>query len=129
MAEGILRALDPSLEVFSAGTQPAGGVHWAAVRAMAEIGIDISHAHPRHVGQFLGQAFDVVVTVCDHANEVCPVFTGHVGRRLHIGFEDPAAVTGTDQERLAAFRTVRDQIRAEFEKAFAPRVPPGTLRR
>ena len=114
MAEGILRALDPALEVHSAGTQPAAQVHWGAVRAMAEIGIDISAARPKSVDQFLQQPFEYVVTVCDHANETCPVFTGQVGRRLHIGFEDPAAAAGTDAQVLDAFRRVRDQIRDQL---------------
>ena len=120
MAEGILRTLDPSLDVVSAGTRPADQVHWAAVRAMAEIGVDISRARPKRVDDLLGQAFDCVVTVCDQARESCPVFTGRVGRRLHIGFEDPAAVSGTEEQVLPAFRKVRDQIRVEFEIAFAP---------
>ncbi|HXN45802.1 MAG TPA: arsenate reductase ArsC [Bryobacteraceae bacterium] len=110
MAEGFLRSFDAGLEVYSAGTQPAGRVHPAAVQAMAEAGIDISPARPKSVGQFLGQRFDFVITVCDHANQTCPVFTGEVRRRVHIGFDDPAAVRGTDEELLAAFRRVRDEI-------------------
>ena len=110
MAEGLLRAHDPSLEVFSAGTRPAARVHPAAVEAMREVGIDIGAAIPKNVEQFLNQAFDVVVTVCDDANEMCPVFLGRVGRRTHIGFEDPARAAGSPEDVLAAFRRVRDQI-------------------
>jgi arsenate reductase (thioredoxin) len=110
MAEGLLRAYDPSLEVYSAGTQPAARVHPAAVEAMREVGIDIGAAQPKHVAQFLDQAFDVVVTVCDGANETCPVFLGRVGRRTHIGFEDPARAEGEPEDVLAAFRRVRDRI-------------------
>ena len=110
MAEGLLRSLDPRLEVHSAGTRPAAQVHPASVRAMAEIGIDIGDHRPKSVGQFLEQPFDFVITVCDHANETCPVFTGTVRRRVHIGFEDPATASGSEEEILAAFRRVRDEI-------------------
>jgi arsenate reductase len=110
MAEGLLRAHDPSLEVFSAGTRPAARVHPAAVEAMREVGVDIGAAQPKNVAQFVNQAFDVVVTVCDDANETCPVFLGTVGRRRHIGFEDPARAEGGPEDVLAAFRRVRDQI-------------------
>jgi len=110
MAEGLLRAHDPTLEVYSAGTSPAARVHPAAVEALREVGIEIGAAEPKNVAQFLDQAFDVVVTVCDHANETCPVFLGKVGRRVHIGFEDPARAEGSPEEVLAAFRRVRDEI-------------------
>ena len=78
---------------------------------MAEAGIDLSSNTPKNVNQFLDQAFDYVITVCDNARETCPVFTGEVKQRIHIGFEDPAEATGTDEEILAVFRTVRDRIR------------------
>jgi arsenate reductase (thioredoxin) len=110
MAEGFLRSFDAGLEVHSAGTRPAERVHPAAVRAMTEVGIDIGGQRPKSVAQYLGERFDVVLTVCDHANQTCPVFTGQVGRRVHIGFEDPAAVEGSEEEVLAAFRRVRDEI-------------------
>jgi len=110
MAEGLLKAYDASLEVYSAGTHPAARVHPAAVEALREVGIDIGAAIPKNVEQFLNQAFDVVVTVCDDANEMCPVFLGRVGRRTHIGFEDPARAAGSPEDVLAAFRRVRDQI-------------------
>ena len=116
MAEGILRALDPGIDVHSAGTEPAARVHPAAVRAMSEIGLDIGAARPKGVDRFLGQGFDRVITVCDHARQACPVFAGPVGERLHIGFDDPAAVQGTDEEVQAAFRRVRDEIRAAFAR-------------
>jgi arsenate reductase len=110
MAEALLKAYDPSLEVYSAGTRPAARVHPAAVEAMREAGIDIGAATPKNVARFLDQAFDVVVTVCGDANETCPVFVGKVGRRRHIGFEDPARAEGSPEDVLAAFRRVRDQI-------------------
>ena len=110
MAEGLMKSLDPSLDVHSAGTAPAPRVHPAAVEAMREIGIDISANYPKSVSGYLGEPFDFVITVCDHANETCPVFTGRVRRRMHIGFEDPAAATGSAEDVLAAFRKVRDHI-------------------
>jgi arsenate reductase len=110
MAEGFLRSFDAGLEVYSAGTQPAERVHPAAVQAMAEVGIDIGAGRPKSVEQYLGQRFDFVITVCDHANHTCPVFTGDVRRRVHIGFDDPATVRGSEEEVLAAFRRVRDEI-------------------
>jgi arsenate reductase len=114
MAEALLRSMDATVDVHSAGTHPAERVHPAAVTAMSELGIDIAGARPKSVDQFLDQSFDCVITVCGHANETCPVFRGTVGRRLHIGFDDPAAVTGTEQEVLDAFRRVREQIRDRF---------------
>lgn len=115
MAEAILRRLDPTLDVHSAGTSPAERVHPLALRVLEEIGIDHGGSRPKSVDEFLGQAFDAVITVCDHAKETCPVFTGAVGRRLHIGFDDPALATGSDEEILAEFRRVRDEIRERFE--------------
>jgi len=110
MAEGLLKASDPALEVYSAGTRPAARVHPAAVEAMREVGVDIGAAVPKSVALFLDQAFDRVVTVCDDANETCPVFNGKVGRRIHIGFEDPARAEGEPGHVLNAFRRVRDRI-------------------
>ena len=118
MAEGFLRSFDAGLEVYSAGTRPAERVHPAAVEAMAEAGIDIGAARPKSVEQFLGQGFDFVITVCDQANQTCPVFTGEVRRRVHIGFDDPAAVRGTGEEVLAAFRRVRDKIEQRLKRFY-----------
>ena len=114
MAEGILRTLDPRLEVYSAGTEPAARVNPFAVEAMRRIGIDISAARPKHVCEFLGQPFDYVITVCGEAERNCPAFTGEVRRRLHLGFPDPAAATGSDEEKLEVFERVRDAIREQF---------------
>jgi len=109
MAEGWLRHLaGDRFAVASAGTRP-GGLNPAAVRVMGERGVDISGHHSKSVDQFGGQAFDCVVTVCDNAKEACPVFPGG-GRRLHWSFDDPAAAPGTEEQRLAVFRRVRDQI-------------------
>jgi len=115
MAEAWLRSFSPDLEVVSAGTHPASRVHPAAVQAMAEVGIDISRAYPKSVEEFLDQPFDYVITVCGHAEETCPSFQGKVGRRLHMGFEDPASVTGSSEEVLHAFRRIRDEIRKRLE--------------
>ena len=127
MAEGLLRSFDSGLEVHSAGTKPASRVHPGAIQAMAEAGIDIGGNYPKSVDRYLGEPFDFVITVCDHANETCPVFGGRVGRRVHIGFEDPAAATGTDEQVLHAFRLVRDQIRDRlgrfYREEIAPRLP------
>ena len=81
---------------------------------MKEVGIDISANKTKTVQQFLSQSFDYVITVCDNAKETCPFFTGKVEHRLHMGFEDPAEATGTEEEILSTFRNVRDQIRNEF---------------
>lgn len=126
MAEGILKHLDPRLEVFSAGTNPADQVHPLAVRVMKEIGIDISNAYPKNVDHFLNTSFDYVITVCDHAKETCPVFMGSVKHRLHMGFEDPAEARGTETEVLAVFRKVRDEIQETFTRWYRelPQNPP-----
>ena len=118
MAEGFLRSFDSGLEVYSAGTRPAERVHPAAVQAMAEEGIDIGAGRPKSVEQYLGQRFDFVITVCDHANQICPVFTGEVRRRVHIGFDDPAAAQGSEDEVLAAFRRVRDEIQERLRRFY-----------
>jgi arsenate reductase len=120
MAEAILRSVGPELEVSSAGTRPADRVHPGAVAAMAELGVDLSEARPKSVDQFVQQPFDWVITVCDHARESCPHFAGRVRRKVHAGFDDPAAVAGSDAEVLAAFRRVRDEIRAKFMELFPP---------
>jgi len=110
MAEGLLRALKGDrYDVFSAGTEPTG-VHPGAVAAMAEIGIDIRSHRAKGLDAFKGAAFDEVVTVCDHAQETCPVVPGG-GVRRHQGFEDPSAAKGTATEVLSAFRRVRNEIR------------------
>jgi arsenate reductase len=118
MAEGWMNALFPDrLEAFSAGSNPAGSVHPLAIRVMAEAGIDISGARSKHLNEFLGQPFDTVMTVCDPARDACPVFPGRADR-VHHTFYDPAEATGTEEERLAVFRRVRDEIRAWLEEYF-----------
>ncbi len=113
MAEGLLRHEGGDrLEVYSAGTRPSH-VRPEAIAVMKEIGIDISGHRSKPVDEFTGQPVDLVITVCDSAKETCPVFPGQV-KRLHWPFADPAAVNGTEAERLAAFRQVRDQIHARI---------------
>ena len=110
MAEGLLRHYaGDRFEVESAGTKP-GRVRPEAISAMKGLGIDISGHRSKHVDEFQGQLFDYVLTVCDNAKESCPVFPGHA-IRIHNAFEDPAAFQGTEEERLALFRRVRDEIR------------------
>lgn len=125
MTEGFLRSLDPRLEVHSAGTHPSPRVNPFAVQAMQEIGIDISSGTPKKVDQFISQPFDYVITVCDDADKTCPNFRGKVGTRVHIGFPDPAKATGTDAEKLAVFRTVRDDIRKRFKEYYEKEIRRG----
>jgi arsenate reductase len=116
MTEGFLKSFDSRLEVYSAGTSPSPRVNPHAVRVMSEVGIDISGGHPKKADQFVTQPFDYVITVCDDADKNCPYFTGKVGKRMHIGFPDPAVAKGTDEEILAVFRRVRDDIQAKFRE-------------
>ena len=116
MAEGLLRHdAGVRFEVESAGTRP-GYVRPEAIAVMKELGIDISNHRSKSVHEFEDQSFDYVLTVCDNAKETCPVFPGH-SNRIHRGFEDPAAIQGTEDERLAFFRRVRDEIR-KYLKTF-----------
>ena len=118
MAEGFLRSFDPGLQVYSAGTKAEGKVNPFAVKAMAEIGIDISEQDPEPVTRYLDREFDFVITVCDGARETCPIFTGTVKNSLHIGFEDPAAAKGSEDEIMPVYRKVRDEIKSEFTKFY-----------
>jgi arsenate reductase len=114
MAEGFLKSFDKNLEVNSAGTKPAEKVNPFAVKAMKEVGIDISNGIPENVDKYINQSFDYVITVCDNAKETCPVFMGNVKHRLHIGFDDPADAVGTEDEVMPVYRRVRDEIEKEF---------------
>jgi len=112
MAEAIVNhRLGDRWEAVSAGTRPAGSVHPLAVRVLEEIGI-IHHGRSKSMDEFMNQSFDLVVTVCDSAAEECPLWLGK-GRRVHLSFPDPAAAEGSEVERLAAFRSVRDAIAIE----------------
>jgi len=114
MAEGFLKSFDSKLEVYSAGTAAEGRVNPYAIKVMKEAGIDISSQKPESVDLYLADSFDYVITVCDGAKEVCPVFTGNVKHRIHIGFEDPASARGSEEEVLPVYRKVRDQIKQAF---------------
>lgn len=114
MAEGFLKSFDKNLEVFSAGTKPAEKVNPFAIKAMKEVGIDISNGVAENVDKYLTQSFDYVITVCDNAKETCPVFMGEVKHRLHIGFDDPADAVGTEEEILPVYHRVRDEIKRDF---------------
>jgi arsenate reductase len=124
MAEGLLRHLaGDRFDAFSAGTK-ATRVRPLAVRAMAELGIDISAQESKTLERYLSQPFDAVITVCDQANESCPVFFGAT-RRLHWSFPDPSQATGTEDEQLAVYRAVRDAIRVRIERELVPRATEG----
>ena len=114
MAEGFLKSFDENLEVYSAGTKPAERVNPFAVKAMKEIGINISNGIAEDVDKYLSQSFDYVITVCDNAKETCPVFMGDVKHSLHIGFDDPADAVGTEEEVMPVYRRVRDEIKRDF---------------
>lgn len=111
LAEGLLRAVAGDiLEVQSAGSKPAGYVHQLGIRVMQEIGIDISGHHSKHMNEFLNRNVETVITVCGNADQACPIYPGQLNRH-HWGFDDPANATGTEDEILAVFRRVRDEIR------------------
>jgi len=114
MAEGFLKSFDKNLEVISAGTKPADKVNPFAIKAMSEIGIDISKGVAENVDKYLSQSFDYVITVCDNAKETCPVFMGDVKNRLHIGFDDPADAVGSEEEVMPVYRRVRDEIKKDI---------------
>jgi arsenate reductase len=114
LAEGILRAAAGDiLEVQSAGSKPAGFVHPLAIQVMQEIGIGISAHRSKPLSEFLNRQIETVITVCGNADAACPIFPGQVNRH-HWPFDDPALATGTDEEKLAVFRRVRDEIRRTF---------------
>jgi len=121
MAEGILRAAAGDLlNVQSAGSNPAGYVHPLAIKALAEIGIDISAHHSKHMNEFLDQQVETVITVCGNADQACPLFPGQMNR-YHWGFDDPAHAPGSEDEQMEMFRRVRDEIRRVFEAYAAGR--------
>jgi len=122
MAEGFLKSFSDSLDIYSAGTSPADEVHPIAIRVMAEAGIDIGSHRPKPVDEFLKESFDYVITVCGDAKENCPVFSGDVKERLHIGFEDPAKATGSDEEILQEFRRIRDEIKEGFYSFYKEKI-------
>jgi arsenate reductase len=118
MAHGFLQSFDKRLQVFSAGTKPAESVNQMAVDVMKRASVDISNHTPTHIDKYINDSWDYVITVCDNANETCPVFSGKVRHRLHMGFEDPSAAKGTYIEILNEFYRVRNEIRDEFYKLY-----------
>src|SRR5262245_26443287 len=115
MAEGLLRHdADDRFEVVSAGTKPSR-VRPEAIAVMREVGVDISGQRSKSIDEFAGQEFDYVLTVCDHAKETCPIYSGHMNR-IHHSFEDPASVLGSEEDRLSAFRKVRDELRSYLRR-------------
>ncbi|MBN9692515.1 MAG: arsenate reductase ArsC [Verrucomicrobia bacterium] len=128
LAEGILRAaLGDDYTIASAGSKPAGYVHPLAVKAMTEIGIDLSSHTSKHMNEFLNQPVETVITVCGNADQACPMFPGQVNRH-HWGFDDPAHATGTEEEIMTVFRRVRDEIRRVFEAYAAGRLDQSKQR-
>lgn len=114
MAQEILQSFDKDIRVFSAGTNPTQSVHPKAIQVMDELGLDISNHSPKIVYDYLDKEWDYVITVCDEAKETCPFFSGKVKHLVHIGFEDPANATGTEEEIINKFRKIRDKIRIDF---------------
>ncbi|WP_288966204.1 arsenate reductase ArsC [uncultured Porphyromonas sp.] len=124
MAHGFLQSFDNKLDVFSAGTKPAEKVNPMAVKVMDEMGIDIAHHIPKSVDLYIGQEWDYVITVCGGAKESCPAFSGKVGKRLHIGFDDPSEATGTPEYISSEFHRVRDEIKARFYDFYLNELKP-----
>lgn len=128
MAEHFLKSFDPSFQVHSAGTNPASEVNPNTIQVMQEVGIDMTGSYPKNVDRFLNDSFDYVITVCDHAKETCPVFLGRVKHRLHMGFDDPAEVRGSDEHVLSEYRRIRDEIKTALEKFYRELKQKGDLK-
>ena len=124
MAHGFLQSFDDRIEVFSAGTKASGKLNAKAVKAMGEIGIDISTHTSDEVEKYLNDTWDYVITVCGGANESCPAFIGNVKTRLHIGFDDPSHAVGTDEFIWSEFERVRDEIKDGFYKFYQEEILP-----
>lgn len=122
MAHGFLHSFNKNIEVFSAGTEASGKLNQGAVKAMQDIGIDISMHTSDSVEKYLNEAWDYVITVCGGANEKCPAFIGKVKHRLHIGFDDPSHTVGTDEFIWSEFVRVRDEIKAVFWKLYSEKI-------
>lgn len=124
MAHGFLQSFDKSLTVRSAGTEASGKLNLNAVKAMKEIGIDISHHTSDSVDLYLGDEWDYVITVCGGANENCPAFLGKVKHRLHMGFDDPSYAVGSDEFVWSEFIRVRNEIKETFSKFYNDEIKP-----
>jgi arsenate reductase len=124
MAHGFLQSFDSNIKVCSAGINPAPRINKKAVAVMNEVGIDISNHKPESVDKYIGDFWDYVITVCDDANETCPIFEGKVSHRLHFGFEDPSKATGTIEFIWSEFRRVRDEIKNKFFELYIKQIKP-----
>lgn len=124
MAHGFLKSFDSKIEVYSAGTEASGKLNANAVKAMGEIGLDISDHTSDSVEEYLDQEWDYVITVCGGANESCPTFIGKVKTRLHIGFDDPSHAVGTDEFIWSEFIRVRNEIKDSFFKLYINDIKP-----
>ncbi|SFF07214.1 arsenate reductase ArsC [Thermophagus xiamenensis] len=124
MAHGFLQSFNKDLIVASAGTEASGKLNPNAVKAMKEVGIDISHHTSDPVDMYLDDEWDYVITVCGGANENCPAFLGKVKHRLHMGFDDPSHATGTDEYIWGEFIRVRDEIKEAFYKFYKDEIEP-----
>lgn len=124
MAHGFLQSFDKNLKVCSAGTQASGKLNEKAVAVMKEAGVDISHHTSDSIDIYLNEEWDYVITVCGGANETCPAFFGKVKHRLHIGFDDPSHVTGTEEYIWSEFIRVRDEIKEAFYKLYTEQIKP-----
>jgi arsenate reductase len=124
MAHGFLNHFNNEMEVYSAGVHPAYRVMPETIEVMAEKGIDISKHVPEHVYDYMKDPFDYVITVCDYANETCPIFTGEVKNRMHIPFPDPIHAKGGLKKRLKVYREVRDVIEKRFFKLYKEEIEP-----
>lgn len=122
MAHGFLQSFDDRITVCSAGTKATGKLNSKAVEVMREAGVDISHHTSDQVDMYLNDEWDYVITVCGGANETCPAFLGKVKHRLHIGFDDPSDVVGTDEFVMSEYRRVRDKIKFAFRKLYDERI-------
>ena len=118
MAQGFLQSFDSRLKVFSAGTEASGKVNPNAIRVMKDAGVDISHHTSDSVGIYLGMEWDYVITVCGGANENCPVFSGNVKHRIHMGYDDPSDANGSEEFINSEYIRVRDEIRLGFRKLY-----------
>lgn len=124
MAHGFLQFFDDRIQVFSAGTEASGKLNSGAVKAMKEIGMDISSHTSDSVEKYLNDEWDYVITVCGGANEKCPAFIGKVKHRLHIGFDDPSYAKGTDEFIWSEYIRVRDEIKKEFYNLYLEEIKP-----
>ena len=124
MAHGFMESFDERLTVRSAGTEASGKLNPKAVKAMGEIGIDISHHTSDSVEKYIGEEWDYVITVCGGANENCPTFMGKVKHRLHIGFDDPTYATGTDEFVWSEYIRVRNEIKDAFLSLYNKEIKP-----